>query len=135
MTVAFADGNPNGLAEVVGELIRQNLEREPRRRRLLGRTVATISVPDAEVGMTIRLEPDRVEIANAVAPVAHVRVRATSPALLRLTAAPLRFGLPDPLDRAGRAVIADLLTRRARIEGLLRHPVRAARLSMLLSVA
>ncbi len=135
MTVVFADAEPNGLAEVVGELIRQNLERDPARRRLLVPTVATIVVPDADVGMTIHVDPPRVEISNAVAPVATLRVRAGSQALLRLTAAPLRFGLPDPFRRGGREVIADLVARRIRVGGLLRHPIRTARLSMLLSVA
>jgi hypothetical protein len=134
VTVVFVDDDPNGLTEVVGELIRQNLERDPRRRRLLRDTVATIAVPDAEVEMTIRVRPDRVEVGNAVVPDAQVRVRAGSQALLRLTGAPLWFGLPDPLRREGRAVIGDLLRGRVRVGGLGRHPIRTARLSMLLSV-
>jgi hypothetical protein len=35
----------------------------------------------------------------------------------------------------GRAVVRDLLVRRLRIRGLLRHPLRLARLTKLLSVA
>jgi hypothetical protein len=135
VTVVFVDAEPNGLAEVVGELIRQNLERDPARRRLLRETVATIAVPDADVGMTIRMRIDRVEVENAVALDAQVRVRAGSQALLRLTGAPLRFGLPDPLRREGRVVIGDLLRGRVRVGGLGRHPIRTARLAMLLSVA
>ncbi|HEY7668956.1 MAG TPA: hypothetical protein VIE12_12655 [Actinomycetota bacterium] len=135
MTVVFVDPDPNGLAEVVGELIRQNLERDPARHRLLVPTVATIVVPDADVGMTIRVDPPRVEIANALAPVATLRVRAGSRSLLRLTATPLRFGLPDPFSHGGREVLADLVSRRTRVGGLLRHPILTARLAMLLSVA
>jgi hypothetical protein len=135
VTVVYADADPNGLAEVVGELIRQNLDRDPARRAHLTPTVATITVPDAEVALTIRIAPSEVSIANEPAGDADLRIRARSDALLRLTAAPLRFGLPDPFSRGGRAVLADLLTRRARVVGLVRHPVRAARLSMLLSVA
>lgn len=135
MSVVYADAEPNGLAEVVGELLRQNLERDPGRHQHLMPTVATIVVPDADVGMTIRVAPPEVSIANAPARDAHLRIRARSDALLRLTAAPLRFGLPDPFHARGRASIADLATRRVRVRGLLRHPVRTARLSMLLSVA
>jgi hypothetical protein len=135
VTVVYLDDEPNGLAEVVGELIRQNLDRDPQRRAHLTPTVATIAVPDAEVGLTIRIAPPEVTIANDPVRDAHLRIRARSDALLRLTAAPLRFGLPDPFRTDGRAVLADLVTRRARVGGLVRHPVRTARLSMLLSVA
>lgn len=135
MTVVYLDAEPNGLAEVVGELFRQNLERDPHRRAHLTPTVATIAVSDAEVALTVRIAPPQVSIANGSAPEAHLRIRARSDALLRLTAAPLRLGLPDPFRAGGRAVLADLLMRRARVGGLLRHPVRVARLSMLLSVA
>jgi hypothetical protein len=135
VTVVYLDDEPNGLAEVVGELIRQNLDRDPARRARLTATVATIAVPDAEVALTIRIAPAEVSIANDLAHDAHLRIRARSDALLRLTAAPLRFGLPDPLRAGGRAVIADLLAGRARVEGMVRHPVRTVRLSMLLSVA
>jgi hypothetical protein len=135
VTVVFADAEPNGLADVVGELVRQNLERHPDRMLHLTPTVATIAVPDAEVGLTIAIAPPDVTIANGRAPGAHLRIRARSDALLRLTAAPLRFGLPDPFRAGGRAVLADLLAGRARIGGLVRHPVRTARLARLLSVA
>jgi hypothetical protein len=135
MTVVYEDAEPNGLAEVVGELIRQNLERDPRRRRHLTSTVATITVPDADVGLTIRIAPPDVRIANARAPEAHLRIRARSDALLRLTAAPLRFGFPDPFRADGRAALADLVAGRLRVGGLPRHPARAGRLSRLLSVA
>jgi hypothetical protein len=135
VTVVYLDDEPNGLAEVVGELVRQNLDRDPARRAHLIPTVATITVPDAEVALTIRIAPPDVSIANGSHGDAHLRIRARSDALLRLTGAPLRFGLPDPFRTGGRAVLADLLRRRARVGGLLRHPVRTARLSLLLSVA
>jgi hypothetical protein len=135
VTVVYVDGEPNGLADMVGELIRQNLERDPARRRLLAPCVVTIEVPDAAVASTIRLDRERVAVANGASAGADLRVRAGSGALLRLTATPLRFGLPDPLRPAGRAVIGDLLTRRVRIAGLARHPVATVRLSRLLSVA
>lgn len=135
MSVRFVDDEPNGLAEMVGELLRQNLERDPGRRRHLTPTTATIAVPDAGVDLTIRIAPPDVSVANGPAPGAHLRIRAGSDALLRLTAAPLRLGFPDPFRPQGRAVLRDLVAGRVRVGGLVRHPVRTARLSMLLSVA
>jgi hypothetical protein len=68
-------------------------------------------------------------------PPPHVRVRADAERLLAITNAPLRFGLPDPTSAEGRAVLLDLVARRVRVGGLLRHPVRLARSMSLLSVA
>ncbi len=135
MTVEFDDEEPSGLASMVGGLIEQNLERDPARLRLLRPGVATISAPDAGVSITIRTAPGHVVIEDHAASDAHVAITADSTALLALTAAPLRWGLPDLFDPCGRAVLGDVLARRTRIRGLLIHPRRLARLSALLSVA
>jgi hypothetical protein len=135
VTIAYLDDAPSGLASMVGGLIEQNLERDPARRRLLRPTVATIAVPDAGVSITLRLGPGGVEIRDGADATAHVGIVADSDRLLGLTSAPLRFGLPDALDRRGRAVLRDVVSKRVRIRGMLRHPRRLARLSSLLSVA
>ena len=135
MSVVYGTDEPSGLATMVGGLIDQNLERDPARRRLLRRSSATITVPDAGVAITVRMSSGGVEVRDGVDPAAHVAITADSERLLGLTSAPLRFGLPDPLDRRGRAVIRDVLSRRVRIRGLVTHPRRLARLSSLLSVA
>jgi len=66
---------------------------------------------------------------------AQVTITSDSARLLDLTAVPLRFGLPDASDPRGRAVLGNLLCRRVRIRGMVRHPRRVARLASLLSVA
>ncbi len=72
---------------------------------------------------------------TATSPTRTCGSSADSGRLLDLTTAPLRFGLPDVMTSEGRAVVRDLLVRRLRIGGLLRHPLRLARLTQLLSVA
>ena len=133
MTVDYADADPSGLAAMIGGLIEQNLERDPSRSRLLRPAVASIAAPDAGVAVTLRLEPERVLVADGAGE-AHLRIAASSAKLLELTAAPLRFGFPDVLTRQGRAVLRDVLSRRVRIGGMLSHPARLARITMLLSV-
>lgn len=133
MKVEYGDGEPSGLATLVGGLIEANLERDPSRRRLLRPSVAAIVAPDAGVSITIRTSPGRVEIANGVSPDVVVEITADSSRLPELTAAPLRFGLPDAFDRRGRAVLGHVVAGRVRIRGLLVHPRRLARLSALLS--
>lgn len=135
MIVTVVGSEPSGLASMVAELIEQNLARDPERRRLLHPSVAVLDAPDAEITVFLRIDPDGVRVGDGDVPDAHVRIRSDSGRLLDLTNAPLRFGLPDALTPEGRAIVRDLLARRLRIRGLLRHPLRLARLTELLSVA
>jgi hypothetical protein len=126
---------PSGLASMVAELIEQNLARDPGRLRLLRPSVAVLDAPDSEVTVFLRIDPDGVRVGDGDVPDAHVRIRADSGRLLDLTTAPLRLGLPDLMAPEGRAIVRDLLAGRLRIRGLLRHTLRLARLTKLLSVA
>ena len=96
--VVYGSDEPSGLATMVGGLIDQNLERDPARRRLLRPSSATITVPDAGVAVTVRTGPGGVEVLDGTDPDAQVAITADSDRLLGLTTAPLRFGLPDPID-------------------------------------
>ena len=135
MTITVIGGEPSGLASMVADLIEQNLARDPTRTALLRRSVAVLDAPDADVTVFLRIERDGVRVGDGDVPDAHLRIRSDSGRLLDLTTAPLRAGLPDPLRPEGRAIVGDLLRRRIRIRGLLRHPLRLVRLTKLLSVA
>lgn len=135
MGVTVVGSEPSGLASMVAELIQQNLARHPERHRLLRRSVVMLDAPDAEVTVFLRIDPDGVRVGDGDVPDAHLRIGADSGRLLDLTTAPLRLGLPDLLAPEGRAIVRDLLARRLHIRGLLRHPLRLARLTQLLSVA
>lgn len=135
MSVVRIDPGATGLPAMLGQMIEQNLERDPGRGRLLRSSLVSIRVADAGVSASVRIRPGAVEVRPGLDPDADVVIRADADRVLALTAAPLRLGLPDIFQAQGRAVIGDLLTRRIRVRGLFRHPVRVARLSMLLSVA
>ena len=135
MIVTVVGLEPSGLASMVAELIEQNLARDPGRLRLFRSSVAVLDAPDAEVTVFLRIDPEGVRVGDGDVPDAHVRISSDSGRLLDLTTAPLRLGLPDALTPEGRAIVRDLLARRLRIRGLLRHPLRLARLTKLLSVA
>jgi hypothetical protein len=132
--VSLEGEDPSVLAEFLAGLLSQHLAREPARATLLERSVVVLSMPDAGVAVTVRLAPGRVQVADGVAPDAHLRVVAPADRVLALAAAPLRAGLPDPLRREGRAALADVLRGRVRVHGVLRHPRRLARFTALLSV-
>jgi hypothetical protein len=135
VTVTVVGPEPSGLAQMVADLIEQNLARDPARRSLLRRAVVVLDARDADVTVYLRIERDAVRVGDGDVPDAHLRVRSDAQRLLDLTTAPLRFGLPDPLEPEGRAIAWDLIRGRLRIHGLLTHPLRLARLTMLLSVA
>jgi hypothetical protein len=135
VTVSVVSTEPSGLASMVAELIEQNLARDPERGRLLHPSVVVLDAPDADVTVFLRIAPGEVRVGDGAVPDAHLSIRVDSGRLLDLTTAPLRFGLPDLVNAEGRAIVGDLLGRRLRIRGLLRHPLRLARLTKLLSVA
>lgn len=135
MNVELIEGDPGGLASMIAGLIEQNLERDPSRRRLLRPVVFSISVPDADVSVTVRVAPDRVQVADGAGPACQIAIVADSASLLELAATPLRFGLPDPFLAPGRGIVRDVIRRRIRIRGMLRHPMLLGRVAALLSVA
>jgi hypothetical protein len=131
--VTTPDPGGAGLSELVIGLLRQNLEREPSRRRLLRGGTVVVAATDAEAAVRIELVPELPWEAGWPL-VAPVEVRAPSVALMALAAVPLRFGLPDVASRDGRHIVAGILRRTIRVHGLVRHLATVRRLTMLLSV-
>ncbi len=133
--VRFADAEPNGLAELVGRLIETNLEAEPDRRVLLRDTVVRLTASDAAIEAIVTLSSAGVDVSNGPGgrrP--HLVIAADAYDLIELAGAPLRFGFPDVLHPRGRSVIRRIATRRVRVSGMLRHPIRLSRFTRLLSV-
>lgn len=133
MSVTYADAEPNGLASLLGELIHQNLQRDPSRHRLLQPGTVAIESTDAEVSATLRFSEGSVVVANGAESGADVHVRGAGAALLGLAGAPLRFGFPDAVSTQGRAVVADILRGEIRVRGLVTRAAAVRRLTMLLS--
>ena len=125
-------GESGGITELIDGLVRQNLGRDPSR-RLRRRDVVAIEAADAGVAVSLRSSDGTILVTDGRDPDARVVVSASSTKLLELAAAPLRFGLPDAFSRDGRALTRDLLTRRIRVRGLIRHLGTVRRLTSLLS--
>lgn len=131
--VEFADADPQGLTLLLGELIAQNLERDPSRRRLMRGGVVVIAAVDAGVATTLRFGDGSIRVEGGGRGDAPVVVAGDSELLFQLVACPLRLSLPDILSADGRAVTWQILTGRVRVKGLLRHAGLVRRLTMLLS--
>ena len=130
-----------GFRQLVDGLLRANLERAPERAlRIRRREAATLVATDAGSAVTVQLLPGAAQAPGTVLvhdgedPWAEIAVYADGMALLELAGAPLRLGLPDIWAPAGRDVLRQILTRRIRIRGLLRHLGTVRRISILLSV-
>ena len=129
-----------GLRDLVEGLVAANLARAPERALLIKRREsASLVATDAELAVTVQMLPGAVQAPGTLLvhdgedPWAEIVVYAESVGLLELAATPLRFGLPDVLAADGREVVRQLLTRRIRVRGLVRHLGTIRRLSMLLS--
>jgi hypothetical protein len=125
----------NGLAAMLGELLAQNLARDPDRRRLLRRPLrAVIEVPDAGVRASVRADGlGDVAVTAGDDVGAVVRVRAGGMDVLDLAPVPPWGGLPDVRTRDGRAAVRAIASGRIRVRGLLRHLGDVRRLTSLLS--
>jgi hypothetical protein len=136
VTVAVVGDDPSAFAQMLGGLIEANLLRSPDRARLLRPAIVELEALDAGTLATVRLHPLRVEVHDGRGHGrAELRIRAMGRDLLELAAAPLRFGLPDPLRAEGRAMLGAVASGRVRVEGVAVHPLVLSRFARLLSAS
>ena len=132
------DGNAqeNGLANMVAELLRANVESSPYKSAVFSRMKASVGLmaTDAEVGVTLAFDRGSCVVHDGLLAGAAVSVTADSESIIELSNVRLVAGLPFYFDRAGRSVLRKVLGRTIRIRGLLRHPVTLTRLGIVLSV-
>jgi hypothetical protein len=133
--VQYPDPEPNGLSTMLGGLIEANLTAHPERATLLQkRATFAIVAPDVDVSVSIRLYRGTVTVRNGVIGRPDVMIRANSEDLIKLSAVPLRWGLPDLRTKEGKDVNRKLMKGQLKVKGLLAHPGKLARLNKLLSV-
>lgn len=124
-----------GLALMLADLVRGNLEREPERARLLAdHGKVNITVEDAEVEVGLVFGGGMLSVGSPL-PDADRGFRCDSDVLMSLTSVPLRFGMPDQLTKQGRQVSRWLMNRTLRVRGIPRHLKLMIRLQRLFNVA
>ena len=133
--VEYLDEEPAGLASMLGGLIEGNLQQHPEREALLKPALVGIIADDAGVAVSLQFAPGRVTVSNGLGGGRHdLVIRTSSEDLIGLSSVPLRLGLPDPLSRDGRVVMAKLLSGKLNVTGMFRHLGTLTRLQRLLSV-
>jgi hypothetical protein len=144
MDIALAPGaEDNGLAVMLSDLVRQNLEAKPHKRRdfdALDGVVAIIA-DDADVALTLCFDRGAMRAHSGVLGVPDLVIRGTSETILALSNMPLtKHGLPLPAraDAEGRELVRSVFRALRdgsfRIDGILRSLPLLMRLGRVMSV-
>lgn len=106
----------NGLAVMLSDLVRQNLEAKPHKQAdfdALDGSVAIVA-EDAEVALTLRFSRGTLTIFDGIVGIPDVALRASSDVIIALSNVPLstRLALPFPgwRDKEGSAVVRGIIS-------------------------
>jgi len=125
-----------GLAEMLCNLLSQNLEQKPQKFSSFGalKSNVVIIARDIDITITLAFKGGELTIYDGVVGKADLKIVADHDAILGLSLIHIFMGLPNYLDRTGRDILKRLLRGSIQIEGLLRHPVQLTHLTKIFSV-
>jgi hypothetical protein len=134
----------NGLASMLADLVRQNLDEKPHKQRDFRALAGSIAIvaEDADVALTLRFDHGKLVIHDGIVGIPDVTIRGGSETIMALSNTPLvtRLGLPfpDPRDKEGvavsRSVMEAMKSGRFHIYGLVFHVPMMLRLTRVMSV-
>lgn len=132
----------NAFATMLADLVRQNLESKPHKKKDFDRLDGTVALvaDDADVALTLEFRRGTLVLHDGIKGVPDVTVRGTSDAIMALSNVPLTrpLALPLPLDRASFEVMRDMVraTRSGdlQIYGMFRHFGLMSKLTRVMSV-
>jgi len=125
-----------GLAEILYNLLRQNLEQKPKKVssfEVLNSNVVIV-VRDIDITVTLAFRRRQLTIYNGVVGKADLKIIADHDAILALSLINIFIGLPNYFDKTGRDILKRLLRGNIKIEGLLKHPLQLTHLTKIFSV-
>ena len=139
------DARDNGLASMLAELVRQNLEAKPRKKSDfagIGGSVAIVA-DDADVALTLLFRRGgKLTIHDGIVGVPDVTIRGPSEVIMALSNMPLtkRLGLPLPDPRDPESVktmrtVTDAVRRgKLHVYGMTLHPRMVMKLTRVMSI-
>lgn len=130
------DARDVGLAEIMVNLIRQNLDQKPKRMASFAglRIIVFLTARDIGITITLAFRKGKLTVYNGAMGIPDLRIVADHDIILELSLIRIWLGIPNTFDKTGREVLKNLLSGRLRIEGLLRHPLQLTRLTRVISV-
>jgi hypothetical protein len=134
----------NGLASMLADLVRQNLEAKPHKVpdfEALDGTVAIVA-EDADVCLTLRFERGRLTIHDGIVGIPDVAIRGSSDLIMAMSnmplTRPLGLPIPDPRDKdqlaVSQSVMTAMRTGELKMYGALLHPGIVMHLTRVMSV-
>jgi hypothetical protein len=136
----------NAFATMLADLVRQNLEAKPHKRRdfdALRGSVALVA-DDADVALTLEFRPSasggRLTLHDGIRGIPDVAVRGSADAIMSLSNVPLTrpLALPLPMDRTALEVVRGMLraarTGELRIHGMIGNVGLLSKLTRVMSV-
>ena len=125
-----------GLAEIMGNLIQQNLDQKPQRISSFAALHSNVVIVARDIDITVTLAFGRgkLTIYNGIVGTPDLKIVADHDVILGLSLIHICLGLPNYFDKTGREILQRLLSGNLKIEGILRHPLQLTRLTKLISV-
>ena len=126
----------NGLANILFELLRQNIARMPEKINDLQRLNMTVGIlaNDIDVAVLLRFQNGQLIIDGNISEEPEIKITTDSETILDLSRIRIIGGLPYYFDETGRGIIKKLLSGRLKIRGLFAHPIKLTRLTRIMSV-
>lgn len=139
-TIRLAPGaEDNGFASMLAQLVRQNLDERPTKKRTIASMHGRVALVVVDLGLSVTLEFDRGELTvhDGIVGIPDVTVRADSEWHTKMSLVELepRFGLPDPRGEVAREVFDASRRGDVKVYGMLGSLGLMLRLTKLLSVA
>ena len=135
----YDEAEANGVAQIVGNLLSQNLEQYRSRVKVAHRMSRPVTISSTDVGTacTIVFVRDGAVVYNGVVGRPSVTVEATVDQILSLSQLRMKAGGLLPvgfLSAPGRRLLLEILTGKLVVKGLVIHPITALRTIALVSV-
>jgi len=134
----------NGLAMMLADLVRQNLDAKPHKKGDFDALLGSVSIvaDDAEVALTLRFEGGRLRIHDGIVGIPDVTIRGSADTILALSnmplTTPLGLPIPSPRDREAvktvRSVVEAMRGGKFHIYGLAFHLPMLMRLTRVMSI-
>ncbi len=130
------DAEENGLANMLAELIRQNMKQHPGKSKPFKKLKSIISIEttDAGVSLTMFFNRGNCIMCNGLVGKPKLHIIADSMTILELSNVPLRFGLPDFSSDAGKELKVKIKSKELLIKGKFSHPIALSRFCRIVSI-
>lgn len=137
LDVTIAPGaEENGMAVMLAEMIKTNLNDKPERLKDFNKLNGTIwiSAEDAEVDMTMDFNRGSLTARDGKVGKPMLAIATDAETLMDLANINIKLGMPYYFDETGRMVIKKLLKRELKIKGMFAHTMALTHMTKIMSV-